>query len=80
MWTEQRGIIMTDNYRKKYALLPLDVVKFKEPTEGDICRFCGIGIAQHHIGELTICLAGMSGYNVDDAGVKHWQQRLEESA
>jgi len=80
VWTEQRGIKMTDSYRKKYALLPLDVVKFKEPTEGDICRFCGCGIAQHTKNELTICLAGMSSYNVDDAGVKHWQNRLEESA
>lgn len=71
---------MTDSYRKKYKLLPLDVVKFIEPAQGDTCRFCGNGIAQHTVGELTICLAGMSGYNVDDTDVKHWQQRLEESA
>jgi len=78
---------MTDNYRKKYTLLPLDVVKFKEPAEGDICRFCGCGLAQHTFGELTICLAGMSGYNVDDYAPsggrgnisQHWQDRLEES-
>jgi hypothetical protein len=71
---------MTDSYRKKYKLLPLDVVKFIEPAQGDTCRFCGCGIAQHTVGELTICLAGMSGYNVDDAGVKHWQDRLEVNA
>lgn len=84
MWTEQRGINMTDNYRKKYTLVPLDVVKFNEPTDGDICRFCGHGIAQHTVGELMICLAGLSGYNVDEAQSggrgnisRHWQDRLE---
>ena len=78
-----------DYYRMKYALLPIDVQKFKEPVEGDICRFCGEGIAQHTIGSLQICLAGFSGYNVDDVihrpsvgnwekCGRHWQTKLEE--